>query len=528
MLHETPIYPGALCRHSPAGRWIEVVYDASLLAAASRPFLVITSRTGTVTRQTAPAPVLGRAIWIGRIPTDASRIHLESLTPIRLNAVTSRALIWRLAHALMRHPRHTAAASALLCLGRIDRARRRLARALTERPLAAYAAWARPRRRPYEPDGLDVADPAHAPIRRQIEVTLSQGEELTPWALDAAAAAFAADASLAVIQGDSEILTPGGLAAGFTSAWTPPQGALLHRTGVAGGRTARLRSILTRHPPRTPAPTACLPDLAAWPSVAVIVPTRDRLDLLRVCVDGVLDRTDFPSLTLIVADNDSAEPETLSFLATRAAEDPRIRVLPCPGPFNFSAICNRAAAVAEADLLVFLNNDIEIARPDWLKALARQAVAPGTGAVGPTLLYPNGRIQHVGVALGPGGTAGHILGGQPAAALGAVTGSRTVSAVTGACFAVQRDRFQEVGGFDEAFAVTYNDIDLCLRLAARGYGTIWTNETHLIHRESASRGTKKLDHEAIALFRARWGSQIADDPHFHPAFSDSALDLAMG
>lgn len=528
MLHETPIYPGALCRHSPAGRWIEVVYDASLLAEATRPTLVITSSSGDVDRQLAPAPVLGRALWIGLIPAGTSRLHLESPTPLRLLTVAARGAAWRLAHAVTRHPRHAAAAFALSCLGRIDRARRRMARALTERPLDAYQSWAAPRRRAFEPDGLDAPDPANAGLRDSISVVLSPGEELTPWARDAAAAAFAADPTLAALQGDSEIQTSTGQSAGFTSTWTPPQGAIFRRPDGTEGRTGHVRCILTRHPPRSPTPWTSLPDPDHWPSVAIIVPTRDRLDLLRVCIEGVLNSTDYPDLSLIVADNDSRDPATRIYLAGRTDSDPRLRILPCPGPFNFSAICNRAASAAEADVLVFLNNDIEVTRPDWLKTLARHALSPGIGAVGPTLIYPDGRIQHAGVAIGPGGTAGHILAGQPVAALGAIHGARPVSAVTGACLAVMRARFHDVGGFDEAFAVTYNDIDLCLRLAARGYRAIWTHETQLIHRESASRGHQTPDHEAVALFRARWGAQIADDPHFHPAFSDAALDLALG
>lgn len=527
MRFDTAIFPGPLCRVSPAGRWVEIVYAASLLQQATRPALVIADAAGGQSRMRLPAPVLGRGIWIGLIPRDTASLRIEYPGDIRIERLTVRSAFWRAAHALLRRPRHAFAALALAGLGRRDRARRRIARALTEQPMSAYPRWASSRRRDHDPQGLDALPPELATVRASIDVALSPGETLTPWALDAAARAFAADPALNAIRGDSEDLAPDGPAAGFASAWTPVEGAIFRRRGAEGGAIRPLRIVLTRHAPRLARPVSTAGDPATWPSVAVIVPTRDRLDLLRVCIDGVLQRTDYPDLSLIVADNDSIEPGTRAFLDALPGRDGRARVLPCPGGFNFSAICNRAAAAASADILVFLNNDIEITEAGWLKALVRHALGPGAGAVGPTLLYPNGRIQHAGVALGPGGTAGHILRDKPASALGALASPRAVAAVTGACLAVRRDRFEAVGGFDEAFAVIYNDVDLCLRLAARGWGALWLPDIRLVHRESASRRNDRGDASSVARFAERWAALIADDPHFHPVFSDAALDLAL-
>ena len=523
----TPIFPGPLNRVAPAGRWIEIVYAASLIHDTARPALLIRTRSGALSRHALPAPVLGRAIWIGRIPPDAAQIDIEYPAPLRAERVAVRGPVWRLTRAVRRHPRHAAAALALALLGRFERAHRRVIRALTEKPLARYAQWAKPRRREHEPQDLDRPDPAHAEIRNQIEVTLGPGETLTPWALDAVAAAFAADPAVAAVQGASEMHTSGGLTAGFVSAWTPARGPVFHRRGSPAAAARHLRAVLTRHTPR-PAPPAPLADTPKdWPSVCVVIPTRDRLDLLRVCIAGVLNGTDYPDLSLTIADNDSAEPATRAYLASLPAQDTRARVVPCPGAFNFSAICNAAAAASSGDVLVFLNNDIEITDPGWLKSLVGLALGPDAGAVGPTLLYPNRRIQHAGVAIGPGGTAGHILRGKPLAALDGIPGPRRIAAVTGACLAIRRDRFDAIGGFDPAFPVIYNDIDLCLRLAARGWEALWACHIRLVHHESASRRATHPDLPAIALFRERWAAMIADDPHYHPAFSDAALDLTL-
>ncbi|MFT3811496.1 MAG: glycosyltransferase [Micropepsaceae bacterium] len=519
MQHTAPIYPGSACPASPAGRWIEIVYEASLLDDAARPSLVFTDGNGAAHRMMAPAPVLGRAIWIGPVPRSAVALHLESHTPLRIVRVTRRGALWRGAKALLRHPKHTAAAFALAALGRPARAQKRLARALTEQPLANFKAWAAPRRRPHEPDGLDK--PAFP--RADIRVDLAPGESLTPWALDAVSAAFAADPALAAVRGDSDNETE----AGFASAWTPGRGALFTRQGPTGP-VRHIRTILTRGAPHPPAPIPTPPEPSEWPSVTVIVPTRDRLELLQTCIDGVLTGTDYPDLTLVIADNDSAEATTHAYFCALAMRDPRVRIVPCPGPFNFSAINNRAVSQNAGAMLAFLNNDIAVKDPGWLKAMVRLALQPETGAVGATLLYPNGRIQHAGVAIGPGGVAGHVLRDKPPGALAGIAGPRRVSAVTGACLVVQRARFEAAGGFDPAFPVDYNDIDLCLRLDAHGWRCVWSPETVLIHRESASRGRDKGIPEAVKLFQERWAGRIQDDPCFHPAFSENALDLALG
>lgn len=265
--------------------------------------------------------------------------------------------------------------------------------------------------------------------------------------------------------------------------------------------------------------------LTETPFISIIVPTRDRLDLLQVCLNSLRTRSAWPALEIIVCDNDSREPETLAYLRA-FAEEGRGVVVPCPGPFNFAAMNNAAAARARGQLLVFLNNDVEAFRPDWLVAMARHALRPEIGAVGAKLLDGVGRIQHGGIVLGTGGLVTHAhrhFPGDAPGYLSTLRAAHRVSAVTAACLMVEADKFRAVGGFDaEEFAVDFNDVDLCLRLNAAGFRTLFAPEAVLHHREAASRnwtGEARARHEReIAALKRRWGPLLAQDPHYNPGF----------
>lgn len=261
------------------------------------------------------------------------------------------------------------------------------------------------------------------------------------------------------------------------------------------------------------------------PTVSVIVATRDRVELLRNCVEGVLRATDYPALDLIIADNDSVEPEALSYMEEVSA-DPRVTIVRWPHPFNYSAINNFAARQARGEYLCLLNNDIEVIEPLWLSALVREAMQPGIGAVGARLLYPDRSIQHAGVAIGLGNAAGHahraLPEGQPGYYAQALI-ARGASAVTGACLLIARRHFEMVGGLDEeGLAVAYNDVDLCLKLRERGLTNIYTPAATLIHHESKSRG---LDFDPehlerymreLKVLQERWDTTWVVDPWHHP------------
>ncbi|KQP31205.1 glycosyl transferase [Methylobacterium sp. Leaf104] len=263
------------------------------------------------------------------------------------------------------------------------------------------------------------------------------------------------------------------------------------------------------------------------PLVSVVIPSRDRLELIRVAADGVLNGTAYPAIELVIVDNGSTDPAVLAHYED-LRRDPRVRILSCPGPFNFSAMINAGVAGSRGDVLVLLNNDVAVLREDWLEALVRQACRPEIGAVGAKLLYADGTLQHAGVVVGLGGRAGHILRRRPAdtpGMLGRMRVAHEVSAVTAACLAVGRAKFDSVGGLDaEAFAVDFNDVDFCLRLAAAGYRTIWTPRAVMAHLESTSRGPavgaarQRFEQEADR-FVERWRDTIRHDPYYHPALT---------
>lgn len=265
------------------------------------------------------------------------------------------------------------------------------------------------------------------------------------------------------------------------------------------------------------------------PQVSVIVPTRDRLDLLARCAEGVLRGTHYEALELLIVDNGSVEPETFAFLETLKA-DARVRILSAPGPFNFAALMNRAVGEARGDIILLLNNDISMIGADWLSELVSQAVRPNVGAVGARLLYPDGTIQHAGVVLGTGGVAGHLHVGAPGdypGYQGHLKLARNVSAVTAACLAIRRAVWDEVGGMDaERLTVAFNDVDLCLKVRAAGYDIVWTPFAELFHHESASRGPDLAPAAAarfqseIDTMRERWGPVLDSDPFYGPVFDN--------
>lgn len=260
------------------------------------------------------------------------------------------------------------------------------------------------------------------------------------------------------------------------------------------------------------------------PKVAILIPTRDRADLLRRAVETLTAQTRYPAYEIVIVDNGSTCAETLRYLAELRARD--IRVLACPGPFNYAALNNRAARETEADFLGLLNNDVEIIDPDWLAEMAGLLARPGTGAVGAKLFWPNGMVQHGGVVLGIDGGAAHAGPGWMAEEPGYCGANLTLrrwSAVTAACLLTRREDYLALGGLDEAaFPVAFNDVDFCLRLGAAGKAVVWTPFARLVHHESASRGRDLLPEKAararreLAALRERWGGILANDPHYSP------------
>lgn len=268
------------------------------------------------------------------------------------------------------------------------------------------------------------------------------------------------------------------------------------------------------------------------PLVSLLVPTRDNVDVLRVCVEGLRHGTDYPNLEILVLDNDSIEPATHDYFRTLRG-DPRVRVLQIPGVFNFSRINNAGAAEARGELLGLINNDLKVMKPDWLNELAAQAWRPEVGAAGAMLLYADGSVQHAGCILGIGGVASHIYKGRRQEEPGhgrRMQAAQAMSAVTAACLLTRRSVWDEMGGFDEALAVAYNDVDYCLRVGEAGYRVVWTPHAKLYHLESATRGQDKAGEQRMRLeaekskMADRWAGKLLDDPFFSPNLALNSTD----
>ena len=316
-----------------------------------------------------------------------------------------------------------------------------------------------------------------------------------------------------------------------------PDGALsrpllashLARSGVAAdlepGRLPGVHRVRYRH--------------ARTPLVSIVIHTRDKLEFLEPCVESLLEKTRYAAFEVIVVDNQSEDPDTLAYLE-RLARRPqgRIRVLRYPHPFNYAAQSNLAAAHAQGEYLLFLNNDTQIVQPEWLDEMMIHAQRPEVGVVGARLVFPEtGRIQHAGCILGMGAPrlAGHpyagVLGLEDPGYLGRAQAVQNYSAVTGACLLVRKALYERVGGMDETrFGVLYNDVDLCLRISEQGARVVWTPDATVVHHGSASlrpaledpvvvaEHQRRTEREDTALLE-RWGAYIAGDPAYNPHLS---------
>ena len=266
------------------------------------------------------------------------------------------------------------------------------------------------------------------------------------------------------------------------------------------------------------------------PLVSIIIPFKDKPELLDSCLNSILSRSSYQNFEIIGVSNNSEEALTLQRMQEFTAADKRIRFVEKNIPFNFSAICNFGAQQAKGDYLLMLNNDIEIISPDWIERLLEHAQRPKVGAVGGKLLYPDGRIQHAGVVAGMVGAAGHPHKFFPDNHIGyhgRLHMVYNVSAVTGAMMMIQREKFQQAGGFDEEnLAVAYNDIDLCLKLMDLGYLNVFTPHCKATHHESISRGYEDTPEKLARLkreqahFLGKWSDFLeSGDPFYNPNLS---------
>jgi len=610
---------------SLADRWVEMIYDASLTRDVARP--VLRCFMGQAFQDSIlPGPVLGRAIWLGKIPASTTklclsptnrvgpfRFRIRSLRPISILEILSRA----------RRPRQTWLGLGYAVIGWEKLSERMFRRAVMATPMEDYLPWRDGRRRPAEWEGIDRLDAKTSDGPHIRIMNLASGPSASksllavlttqPWpnwsvvssTRDEASASVIAsqptsrirdlvadlqlddlvvvarpddswkpeawsiigstalrEAAVDMFYGDEEICGKS-VVPRLKPDWSPILSESLDLIGRAWAvrvryvlealgdvtieglqeqtlnpgsddKVSHIARILLSTPPyrtaKSPPPRPVF--VTNSPAATIIIPTRDRAALLRACVASIRG-ADAP-FELIVVDNGSQEEET-RVLFDEIATDPRARILSQSGPFNYSALCNAAASQAHADCLVFLNNDTEAVSKDWLSLLVGWTKLPSVGAVGAKLLYPDGRIQHAGVLLGIDGHANHyerLLSANAKGYFERLQAPHEISAVTGACLAVARDRFAAVGGFDAInLPVEFNDIDLCLRLSESGFGSVLEPGSVLIHHEAATR-KKQIDQEKryasqVAYFKKRWLERLRSDAYFHPALSLSWHGAAL-
>jgi GT2 family glycosyltransferase len=310
---------------------------------------------------------------------------------------------------------------------------------------------------------------------------------------------------------------------------------------VAHGQVAHVPAVLyhraAAYPAPRPLPRARHPLPAAPPLVSIIVPTRDGEHLLRGCIESVRTKSSYRAHEIIVVDNQSRDPGALEYLR-ELGQSAQARVLRFDRAFNYSAINNFGVRHARGEVLVLLNNDTEVITADWLEEMLGHLYQEGVGVVGAKLLFADGRVQHAGDAVGPGGCADHLHVGIAADAGGycdrAIV-AQEVSAVTSACLMTFAGLYRRVGGLDARnVPVAFSDVDFCLRVQELGYRVIFTPHARLHHLESASRGKdltaaqRARTDSAAGSMRRRWGRRLRHDPFYNPNLSYRQPDFSLG
>lgn len=307
--------------------------------------------------------------------------------------------------------------------------------------------------------------------------------------------------------------------------------ATLHATTTAIKRRGlRAEAFRPTWANRVRAPATALRFSDQGPRVAIIIPTRNQLEVLQFLIDS-LRWTRYRNYTVHVIDNDSDDPATLDYLAQ--LQHDVMQIASPEGRFNFAHLNNQAAQRVDAEYVLFLNNDTAVISPNWLSAMVGYLGIPGVGVVGARLLFEDGSVQHAGVLLRSyHGKPGHVFAHLPSGELGYLYYAqlaRNYSAVTAACMLTPRRLFLDSGGFDEQrFAVAYNDVDYCLRLGEAGYRCVYCPQAELMHHGSLTRSATDHPHEESAIVRrlpakdAYYNQNLGDDGLFRPQLNTDA------
>ena len=279
------------------------------------------------------------------------------------------------------------------------------------------------------------------------------------------------------------------------------------------------------------------PIIPKEPLVSVVIPTRDGYEYLHKCIESIYEKTYYKRFEIILVDNQSRDEKTLEYISEISEKYDNLKVFKFDEPFNYSKINNFAVKHAEGEVLLFLNDDIEIISPNWMTEMVQHAIREDIGAVGAKLYYDNETIQHAGVILGIGGVAGHSHKYFSRDSHGYFSKLKLIqnySAVTGACMALKKSIFLEVGGFDEEnLAVAFNDVDLCLKIEEAGYRNLWTPYAEAYHHESVSRGAEntaekvKRFNSEIAFMKRKWGEKLKRDRYYSRHLTTEHEDFSI-
>lgn len=275
--------------------------------------------------------------------------------------------------------------------------------------------------------------------------------------------------------------------------------------------------------------------LKKQPLVSIIIPTKNKVKILKPCIESILQKTVYPDYEIIIVDNGSDDRATVKYLSYLKKQK-NIKVVRHPIPFNYSALNNYAAKIANGEIFILLNNDTEVITPKWIDEITRNLLRKEIGAVGCKLLYGDNTVQHAGVVIGMGGVAGHVphhISGEDPSYFSWAKLHRNVSAVTGACMGIKSSVFKEVGGLDENLAVVFNDTDLCLKILQKGYKIIYTPFAELYHYESKTRGLnmtiekKAIFEKESEYFKNKWQDIIKNDSYYNPNLTLNYADFSL-
>jgi GT2 family glycosyltransferase len=258
--------------------------------------------------------------------------------------------------------------------------------------------------------------------------------------------------------------------------------------------------------------------------VTIIIPTKDHSLLLETLLTS-LEVTDYLNFDLCLVDNGSTNDATLS-LYDRLEKHENVHIVDFNEPFNYSRAINLGVSASDSELLLFLNDDMQVVRPDWLRELIQWAQRPEVGVVGTKLIRKNHTIQHAGIVMGMNAFMGHLYLNAPedfSGLFGSVNWYRNYSALTGACQMVRRSLFDEVGGYDENFRLAFGDIDFCLRIQSLGYRNVYTPFAEIFHFEGMSRGYTTPIEDIENGFEKMELKIISPDPHFSEKLSLSTI-----